>query len=252
MLPNVIFSDSFILPTYLLWLSLIYTLGVFWFYTRAKKYNLNPSHALDFYLLIMLSGLFGARLLHILYENPSYYWKYPLHSLYVWQGGFVFYGGAIAAFVSCLWLARKRGLNFWQWTDIYAPVIAIGYGLGRIACFFNGCCYGSFCRWPWAIVFPSHEVQGIPLLPRHPTQLYASLWEISLGLLLLKLPVGRKPYGFIFLIWLLGHSLGRIVMEAFRADPRGASLWGLSLAIWISLLFLFLALAGLWRLWHRK
>jgi phosphatidylglycerol:prolipoprotein diacylglycerol transferase len=35
-----------------------------------------------------------------------------------------------------------------------APSIVLGMAVGRIGCFFNGCCFGGACELPWAVQFP--------------------------------------------------------------------------------------------------
>ena len=45
-------------------------------------------------------------------------------------------------------------------------------------CFFNGCCYGVSTSLPWGVDFGD----GIP---RHPTQIYESLFHLSMAFLLI-------------------------------------------------------------------
>ena len=135
--------------------------------------------------------------------------------------------------------------------------VAFGYALGRIACFANGCCFGSVCNWPWAIAFPRAGAPYAEELLRHPTQLYATTWELGVCLILLALERPRRrqrwirgwlrPTGSLFFLWVVLHSLGRLVMEWFRDDFRGLHPLGLSISSWLSLLFIALAL-----LWFRK
>ncbi len=51
-------------------------------------------------------------------------------------------------------------------------------------------------------------------------------------------PKHRRPHvlgnpGSIFYLWMILHSVGRLLMESFREDFRGPSL-GLSISSWIS------------------
>jgi len=70
------------------------------------------------------------------------------------SGGLVIYGGMIggvgAAFVYLL-IKRAPVLAI---ADIMAPSLALGLALGRLGCFFNGCCFGGACEYPWAVTFP--------------------------------------------------------------------------------------------------
>ena len=59
------------------------------------------------------------------------------------RSGGVFYGGLILAVVVALWYIRKVGLPLWTTCDVFAPGIALGHVIGRLGCFFAGCCYGK-------------------------------------------------------------------------------------------------------------
>jgi phosphatidylglycerol:prolipoprotein diacylglycerol transferase len=186
----------------------------------------------------MGAALAGARILHILYENFSYYRENPLKIFYLWEGGFVFYGGMILALVATFAYlhfirAPKKSLYF----DTFAPVLSFAYGFGRVGCFLAGCCYGKVCAYPWS-------VGG-----RHPTQLYALIWEVGTIMLLLgleniefsKRPRFLRRSGDIFILWLALHSLGRLMMESFRDDFRGDQIFGYSVSTVLSLTLLCIA-----------
>ncbi len=225
---------------YTAYLSALYCFLILLVYFRARKID-ETKNALDLGLLIMIFGFLGARLFHVFYENPEHYREDWLRVFQIWYGGFVFYGGAFTAFVACWIFIRRRQLDWRFWCDFYSPIIALGYGLGRISCFIAGCCYGRACELPWS-------VDG-----RHPTQLYATAWELAVVTVLLALGLGPKRSsektrlprlapGKIFFLWLILHSLGRLMMEYFRGDFRG-SLWlGQSISTWISLLLLSIGL----------
>lgn len=248
MWPILRLSSEWALPTYLVIVSLTYCLCIYLAYRRAIAFDRSVALALDICLAIMLGGFLGARLLHVVYEEPLYYWSNPIEIFKVWKGGFVYFGGLFGALLASWLLIRSRDQAFGRWADFFTPLLSLGYAIGRIACFFNGCCYGKFCAEPWAIDF--HNT-GLPLGPRHPTQLYASIYEFFVFALLIFLEPRyqrlnqqgskwAKPLNF-FTLWLALHSLGRIIMEHFRDDDRGPLLGGLSLATCISIGILFFA-----------
>ena len=191
---------------------------------------------MDLGLVLLITGFLGARLFHIVFEKPSYYLSHPLEVFYFYQGGFVFYGGAILAYLTALVFIKKLKLNFWPWHDVLAPVVALGYTLGRLACFFVGCCYGKLCDLPWA--FPLKQMnlnsKKIEILLRHPTPLYASGLELLTLFFLLWFETKKPKPGQVFLIWILCHSVNRTIMEIFRDDPRGPQIYGMSLSMTIS------------------
>jgi Prolipoprotein diacylglyceryltransferase len=179
----------------------------------------------------MVTGFLGGRLFHVFFEQWDYYAKDLSLILHFWDGGFVFFGGAIlsasAAWIFLFFTDKKHTLDYF---DLFAPIMALAYGLGRIGCLMAGCCYGKACDLPWAI---NH---------RHPTQLYATLWELAAMLILLgiagidrknrKPAVFQKP-GAVFFLWMIFHGFGRLLMETFRDDFRGP-VWGITISSWIS------------------
>ena len=59
------------------------------------------------------------------------------------QGGLVVYGSLLAggaALTAFVWRYRVPGLAL---SDLVAPSVVLGMAIGRIGCFFNGCCYGG-------------------------------------------------------------------------------------------------------------
>lgn len=247
MYPLIRLSDSIYIPTYLLIISLTYSLGVFWLMVRCRKKDLDSSVGLDLGLALMVGGFVGARLFHVLYENPTHYWYHPWDIFKVWQGGFVFFGGAMGAFGLMYFVLKRRQEPFGPWADLFAPIGALGYAIGRLACFFNGCCYGKVCDLPWAIKFPHLSGPHSPLLARHPTQLYAFFWELCVFALLMEIERRQKKRlspsiwtqpGSLFYLWIFLHGWGRLIMEVYRADFRGHELLGLSISSWISLILI--------------
>jgi phosphatidylglycerol---prolipoprotein diacylglyceryl transferase len=209
--------------TYFLVISLAVTLGCLWFIHRAGQRGLQKVAAIDMAMVCLVGGFVGARLLHVIWEEPLLYRANPRLIYQVWNGGFVFYGGVIGAFIATSFFANLRKEPFWLWADLAAPAISLTYFFGRIACFLNGCCYGKYCQLSWAIG------------GRHPTQLYAAFWELGVLALVLYFDKRSRQVGQVFGIWLFGHALGRAVMELYRDDPRGDLIYGVSLGSIISL-----------------
>ncbi|PIS11711.1 MAG: prolipoprotein diacylglyceryl transferase [Bdellovibrio sp. CG10_big_fil_rev_8_21_14_0_10_47_8] len=223
---------SFQIPSYILYLSVLYCGLVFYAVTRAKRKNESVITTLDLALILMLGGFVGARLAHVLYESPETYADNWIRIFQFWQGGFVFYGGFLLALIGCWIYLRRKDLSFFHWADFFAPIFALGYGLGRMSCFLAGCCYGSYCEQPWAVTFQWDQLA----VPRHPTQLYAVIWELAIYALLIGLEKKSRPsQGKIFSLWILFHGLGRLMMEHYREDFRGALIAGLTISTWISL-----------------
>lgn len=238
MYPNLQLTSDLQIPTYYLVISVTVCICLLWINQRATKFKLSRKVTLDIGLIVMVAGFIGARLFHVFYEDFAYYQENGWRILEFWNGGFVFYGGAIlAAVCGFTFLHFQRDVQNETYLDLFAPAFSLSYLLGRIGCLLAGCCYGRYCDLPWA------------LSQRHPTQLYASLWELGVLIILLAAektertarPKILRPQGAVFYLWISLHAAGRLLMEAFRDDFRGPTL-GLSISSWISVAILTIGL----------
>jgi phosphatidylglycerol:prolipoprotein diacylglycerol transferase len=220
------------IPVYFLVSAIAFIAALFLLVARADRAGLSRNSALDVALVLMISGFVGSRLFHVFFEEPAYYWEHPWRIFDIWSGGFVWYGGALLGAVCSVLFLRWKRESLGRWLDLFAPVGALGYAIGRMACVLTGCCYGRVFTWGGEMY-------------RHPTQSYAVLWELgALATLLLIEKRGRlRRPGQLFWLWLSLHAVGRIAMESFRDDPRGPALAGLSISTWISVALLASALA---------
>lgn len=154
-----------------------------------------------------------------------------------WQGGLTFYGGLLLAVPGGLWYARRKRMATWRVANIAAPCIMLGLAIGRLGCFFNGCCYGAATDAWVGVQFPGHAHAV------HPTQLYEAAGALVLSALLYRgLRAGSSGPGAIFGWMLVGYGALRFGLELLRADPRG----GVGPLSTSQLLSIPLVLAGLY------
>jgi phosphatidylglycerol:prolipoprotein diacylglycerol transferase len=217
--------------------------AIFWCFKRAKKLHLNTNRTLDICIVAMVSAFVGSRVFHVVFERRDYYLNQPSEILKFWNGGFVFYGGFFFALIASALYCRIKKISFGSYSDLFAPVISGLYAFGRMGCLAAGCCFGTPTTLPWGITFP-YGVEAPPGIPLHPTQIYFSLWEGMVCLIILnveKRMPSRKP-GQLFGLWLILHAIGRGILEQFRGDFRGDVFFNLSLSTWLSLFALAIGL----------
>lgn len=202
----------------------------------------SPSRGSDLAIWLVLGGLLGARLNYVA-ANLQYYLEDPWEMLRIDHGGLIFYGGIVGGFVMVLILSRRWQMPVLELTDFTLTGLPLAHAIGRIGCFLNGCCYGSVARLPWAI-----WMQGAY---RHPTQLYESLANIMIYLLLLRLYLRRPSRGLPTAAYLLAYPPIRFLLEFIRGDERMRA-GPLTVAQWISLFLVASGLVVLFRVWRRS
>lgn len=114
--------------------------------------------------------------------------------------------------------------------DAWALPMAVGMSVGRLGCFFNGCCYGAITRVPWAIDF-SPVATGL----RHPTQLYESIFHLVSAIILVVLIRRRMFRHHLLKFYLIAYFTFRFFTEFIR--PADDYLGGLTFYQWVAILF---------------
>ena len=164
-------------------------------------------------------GILGAKLTQLLFEGWP--WRVPAATILDPSvGGRALLGGLVVGWV-CVEVAKRR-LGIQRSTgDLFALALPAGEAVGRIGCYFNGCCYGSECELPWAVW--QHDAF------RHPAQLYSA---VVAGGIFFALAAVRKTVspGELFRWYLLLFGVTRFALEFLRY--RESLWWGLSPMQW--------------------
>jgi phosphatidylglycerol:prolipoprotein diacylglycerol transferase len=198
----------------------------------------------DLVIIMAVSGILGARLTYILLYEREVFLSNPLSFISLSSGGLgglVWYGALAGGFISFVLYIWKKGLPFWQVSDIFAPFLALGYAIGRIGCFLNGCCYGKVTESVFGVVFPY-----VDEFARHPTQLYSSALNLLLFIFLLWYYPRRKFEGQLLLFYLMGYAVYRFLVEFFRDNLVMYGIFSMG-QVYTAGLFIAAALFYLWR-----
>ena len=205
-----------------------------WLATQeAKRRGKDPEMVWDMLPWLLIGGIIGARLWHVLTPSSSnaamglttqYYFQNPLEILKIWKGGLGIFGGIIGGAIALAIYCRAQKQNFFEWTDIIAPGLLIAQAIGRWGNFVNQEVYGPPSDLPWAIyIDPAHRLPGFETVERyHPLFLYESLLTLLGGLLLLYIARKYKDKlftGDLFLMYLVYYPFIRFGLEFIRLDP---------------------------------
>ena len=220
---------------------------------RRKDIKLTEDDVMNFVLWSALGGIIGARIYYVAF-NWDYYSANLREVPAVWHGGLAIHGGLIGGILIAYLYLKRRGISFWRMADSVAPAIILGQAFGRFGNFMNGDAHGRPTVMSWGIVFPPESIAGreFPNIPLHPTMLYEMTINISIFLILwFGLRNREHKNGFIFAAYLMLYSLGRFVVESFRADSlmMGPIRAAQAVSLTLTAAALFAILKG--RLWKK-
>jgi phosphatidylglycerol:prolipoprotein diacylglycerol transferase len=210
----------------------------------------------DFTIVVLLAGVAGARLFHILENLPSFFAD-PLSMIFSRSGLSVF-GGLIFGACAGLVLLRRWKIRVRPFLDAIAPAMMLGYAIGRIGCQVAGDGdWGTAAdmalkpawlpAWLWAQTY-ENNIYGAVIAPPgvYPTPVYETL--MALGCFALLWAMRKHPFrpGWLFSVYLVLAGAERLLIEQIRVNVKFA-VYGVFLtqAEFIALLFLCLGAAGM-------
>jgi phosphatidylglycerol---prolipoprotein diacylglyceryl transferase len=128
-------------------------------------------------------------------------------------------GATLAAAILLVALGVPAGV----FLDVTAPGLLVAMAVGRVGCFFAGCCGGPPTASRWGVWSSDQRVGA----RRIPTQLLESALALSLGLGVLVAVVGHGTAGGAYFVGgLAAYILGRQGILHLRAEPRKTRLGG--------------------------
>ena len=194
--------------------------GILFILWLAKNEGMAWDNILDLAFYVLLASIIGARLFYVIQfwrDFQGNVWRV----LAVQEGGLVFYGGFLGVLAVIALYVYLKKLNIWKLLDVIAPGVALGYAIGRLGCFLNGCCYGVATSLPWGISFPAGSLANYAfgVKPLHPTQLYGALAGLLIFIILMLIRRYKKFDGMVVLIGIMLYSAYRFAIEFIRTNP---------------------------------
>ena len=163
------------------------------------------------FLYIVIGIVVGARLGHVLFYDPAYYFAHPAKIIAIWEGGLASHGGGAGVILALYLFAKKHKMNYlWLLDRVAIPTALFGFFV-RMGNFMNSEIVGKPAEVPWAIVFTR-----VDMLPRHPAQLYESFSYLFIFLLLTYIYKTKRDYfknGFLFGLFLVLIFTVRLLVE---------------------------------------
>ena len=230
MFPVLLEFAGFQIYTYGVLLAIGFYCGVQGAVVLGKRRGFDEETVLNLGIICVLCGLLGARVTYVaVYWDEQFANGSIMEIFKVWKGGLVFYGGLIGGIIGGVGYWISKGLELLPMCDIACITMSFGHAIGRVGCFFYGCCYGAIIPgtspyFPLGVQFP--HLEGV----RHPTQLYAFVGILCISLFLYQVFKRVKTPGITVSIYFYLYGTFRFLIELIRGDNRGhilgiESLW---------------------------
>lgn len=202
-----------------------------------KRKGLNDNLVDLFFVLTVLGGIGGAKILFLL-QNVTFsqFLEDPFRYL---ASGLTFFGGFIGSILLFVIAARLKKLDIWLITDTVCPTVVLAYAIGRIGCLLVGDDYGIPTDLPWAISFPNGSPSTLERV--HPTQIYDTLLMTFVFIFLWSNRKKNLPTGFLSSLTFIILGVERFLIEFIR-NTTPSFIPALSQAQLIALGFVFVGL----------
>ena len=201
-----------------------------WF---AKKKGLDPKIISDLTGWVVLAGVVGARLFHVLFYDLGTYIENPFSVFYIWEGGMSIFGGFFGAVIVGVWYLKYKKLQVLSYVD--AVVFGLPWGLfvGRIGCFLIHDHPGIQTDFFLGVLYPDGII-------RHDHGLYLSLLGLAIGLWFLRSIKMKTPAGYYAAMFTLFYGIFRIQIDELRL--LDVTYWGFTPGQYFSLLIVLLGI----------
>jgi phosphatidylglycerol:prolipoprotein diacylglycerol transferase len=169
-------------------------------------------------LAVVLVGLIGARLFHVIDHWPDEYAANPISALFIWEGGLAIWGGVIGGLIAVAFLAWRNKWHLPTLLDALAPGLVLGQAVGRIACLITGDAMGKPTTGPLGFAYVSPNAM-VPQLGVYytPTPLFEIIMNLAIFAVLWRLRKREMPDGALALTYLVLYSAGRFVISIWSS-----------------------------------
>ncbi|RMF06897.1 prolipoprotein diacylglyceryl transferase [Candidatus Woesearchaeota archaeon] len=239
-------------PFHIRYYGLVYAIGFLAGMLYLKKLSqkgeisITQEQVYDLIFWLIIGGVGGGRLGHVLLYEPKYYLSNPLKIFAVWEGGMSIHGGLIGATLVLYWFSKKNKVEFLELSDALVLPASIMLAFGRVANFINGELVGRTTTVPWAVKFKGYDGY------RHPSQIYEAFKNVVIFSILCTakrtwkgMKKGTLTWGFLLL-----YGVFRFIVEFWR-QPDWEWL-GLSGGQWYSIPTALIGSIMLWKTYARR
>ena len=216
---------------------------------RWGKRGGEPNEILDGALVVVLSGVVGARLYHVITDYQRFDDGQWLDAFKVWKGGLAIWGAVLGGAAAVAYLTWRKHVSALAVSDCVVPGLFFAQALGRWGNWFNQELFGKPTDLPWGLeISPAKRPDGYEASETfHPTFLYESIYCLLGGIALLWIDKRlRLKRGQLTALYVVIYTFGRFFFENLRIDDAH-DLLGLRVNAWVSLVLFGFGVG--WFLW---
>jgi phosphatidylglycerol:prolipoprotein diacylglycerol transferase len=208
---------------------------------EAQRRGFRAEDIYDAAVWVVLAGLLGARLFHVLDHWGHEFAANPVRALYVWEGGLAIWGAVAGGLITLVLLARKNRWNLPSLLDLFAPALVLGQAIGRLACVITGDAVGRPTNGPFGLAYTNPHAMVKELGVYYtPTPIYEFMMNMVIFAILWRLRKNRLPDGALFFLYLSLYSVGRFIISIWSSYQTFA--FGLNQAQFFSVAALLVSL----------
>ncbi len=248
-----VFGSTAIISTYNLMIAIGIITGIILFEYKCDKNGISKKEIDNLMVVICVSIVFGFISGAIFDKFVHYNNIKDILSHLLAFTGITFAGGLLGGalvFLICYKMIMGNFRNVMIHINHIAPSLAIAHFLGRIGCFFGGCCFGKPTNSIIGVRFPvgslTDQLYG-RVVKVIPTQLIEALF-LMIIFFITYFWLRKNAFSY----YLILYGIFRFMIEFFRGDDRGALFQTmLTPSQWISILMILIG-GFLLYMSHRK
>lgn len=192
-----------------LFVALGFIVGITLAVRSAARRGMNPKDVADFGTWVIFASIVGARMVHVLAYEPTYYLAHPLAVLRIWEGGLSSFGGFLGALLAAVWFVRRRKISFVRFSDALLIPFTFGWFIGRLGCYSTHLHPGIPCTGFLCVPFPDGT-------RRLDMGLLDGLLALAIGLLALALRRQLRIEGHTTAFVIGCYGVGRFFLDFLR------------------------------------
>lgn len=237
--PMLFHLGPFMLSWYGLAVGVAMLVGIWLTFREAQRKGLPSEPITDLVFWVVIGGVIGARLLHVL-DRWEYYAANPMQILAVQKGGLAILGAILGGALAGGFAAWRRGLPIRRLFDAAAPGLVLGQAIGRFGCYVTGDTVGRATDGSWGVMYlnPGAMVPKLGVA-YHPVFFYEQLLDVAIFAVLWTFRKRITVDGQMFALYLGLYAIGKFALTFFRTEV--VWFWGLQEAQLLALGALLIA-----------